>query len=510
MGNTAVQNYIKKKLDKGEELTGKMIDRLIKDHASIKEKTWKSYQRYLATDAGVPIKTRKVPDYEKVNNKLNNDFVGEIINNKVSYFCGIPIGFEIDKNSYEQKPPSMMKKVFDTIVGMKNDRYKAHSDKMKEFMKLNNLADTLAEQTKLVSIAGHAGIELYIESQIIGTVATPHVRVANVAPWETIFITDSNNAVIYSLRYYQELDDNDKMITKVEFFDKDNVSYWIQSTDEKVQKENPYVLDIEYAKNPMQHVFPMCPIVKFRNNDEEQSDFEKIEPLIDGYDNTLSDINSEIEALRLAYLLFTGGKAPTKELMDKLKQVGALHNESESGKVGFLTKDINDAAVENHLNRIEKNINRFGQSIDFTSEDFAGNISGIAMKYKLMAIDNKCKTLENKFNTSLTQMMYLVCHVWNTQKVDLNYLDVFFTYKRNLPTDYLYEAQISTALKGNVSERTRLSLLSFVDDVDYELEQMKEDAEASIPTFTDPTTDVEDEFNIGNLEEGEDDEQAAV
>ncbi len=37
----------------------------------------------------------------------------------------------------------------------------------------------------------------------------------------------------------------------------------------------------------------------------------------------------------------------------------------------------------------------------------------------------------------------------------------------------LYEAQTTAQLKGLVSEPTRLELLSFVDDVDYEQEMME-------------------------------------
>ena len=48
------------------------------------------------TDKGVPILTRiyeigGVKQKDKVNNKVANDFVGEIVDMKVGFFCGIPI-----------------------------------------------------------------------------------------------------------------------------------------------------------------------------------------------------------------------------------------------------------------------------------------------------------------------------------------------------------------------------------------------------------------------------------
>ncbi|CAM5244071.1 Phage portal protein OS=Lysinibacillus sphaericus OX=1421 GN=LS41612_10770 PE=4 SV=1 [Lysinibacillus sphaericus] len=57
-----------------------------------------------------------------------------------------------------------------------------------------------------------------------------------------------------------------------------------------------------------------------------------------------------------------------------------------------------------------------------------------------------------------------------------DYLKLWFEYKRNVPMDLLSEAQASQALKGLVSERTRLSKMSIVDDVDYELKEMEKDA----------------------------------
>lgn len=59
-----------------------------------------------------------------------------------------------------------------------------------------------------------------------------------------------------------------------------------------------------------------------------------------------------------------------------------------------------------------------------------------------------------------------------------DYLKVWFSFKRNLPSNILEEAEIAAELKGQVSEETRLSMLSFVDDVQYEIERMKAEQDA--------------------------------
>lgn len=482
MTMTPYQNFIRKYLNKGNEISGFIIKKLIDDHKPTKEKTWSLYQRYLGSKEGVPILNREVPDHTKINNKILNDFIGEIITVKVGYFAGVPINYELDKTKYESKPRNMFEKAFDAFVKNNNNKYRTHFEKLQEFVIRNNLNDLDGELVKITSICGHAGREIYIDTE-------GQERVANLNPWETIFLTNGLGEVEYTLRYYKELDNDEEMITKAEFYDHKSISYYVEDKDKKDDK-NPFFLDPEYSINPAPHIFNYCPVVKVKNNDEELSDFEKILTIVDAYDRTLSDVNSEIEQFRLAYMYFKG-KEPDDEIIKRAKQTGGFYV-GENGEVGFITKDMNDQAVENHLTRLESNAKRYANHVDFTDDKFQ-DISFVAQKFKLYALDLKCITLENKFKTALQQMMKIVCDVWRLRKIDINYLDCFTTFTRNMPTDYSSEVEVNAQLKGLVSERTRLSLLSFVDDVEYELEQMKLDNEYQ------PPLEPEEEYNQENL-----------
>lgn len=63
----------------------------------------------------------------------------------------------------------------------------------------------------------------------------------------------------------------------------------------------------------------------------------------------------------------------------------------------------------------------------------------------------------------------------------MNPYEMVLGFKRNVPLDMLYEAQTTAQLKGLVSEPTRLELLSFVDDVDYEQEMMERESQGFMP-----------------------------
>lgn len=159
------------------------------------------------------------------------------------------------------------------------------------------------------------------------------------------------------------------------------------------------------------HMFDYCPLFGLPNNDEQMGDAEKVIQLIDAYDRTLSDASNEIEQLRLAYLILKGAGMDDEDIQ-QLKKNGVFELLGKDDDVKFLTKDINDTMIENHLNRLEENILRFAKSVNFSDESFGGNVTGVAMKYKLMALENKCITMERKMTAALRYQYKLLCSAW--------------------------------------------------------------------------------------------------
>lgn len=432
------------------QVTSQIIEDLIDEHAPTRAKTLALYERY-KTDS-VPVFDRKFDDEGKINRKLNNSFDSEIIDTKVGYFIGYPISYQVDD---EQDNAEAMDKV------IQNFNYRS------------DIADLDSETVKMATICGYAGRLLYIDVE-------GEERAMLLYPWETIAIYDrSIHELQYAMRYYtitvKEGKDK-KELTRVEWYDKEKVTFYIESRDGK-----GFVLDDTEPVNPQLHLFDEVPIVIFVNNDEQQGDTEKVLELIDAYDRTLSDINSEIEEFRLAYMLFYG-YAPDEEVMKKARKTGAFGLDTKDEGVGaeFLTKQLNDQVIENHLNRLEANVLRFANSINMTDESFAGNASGVAIKYKLTPLENKCITLERKMTAALRQQFKILCTAWAKKGINLDYLNVFFGFKRNLPVNINDEADSTGKLKGMVSERTRLGLLSFVDDVEWEIEEMEKDSEGML------------------------------
>lgn len=443
MAKTSTQKRIKKQLDGGKEITTEMITELINDHIETKVHTLKLYKLYKGDTSTVPIFTREFEGEGKINSKLHNDFPSEIIDVKLGYMLGKPIKYNLDKNKYENEL-----------------EFKEHINFISRLSILNNFVDIDTELAKIVSICGVAGREIFID-------ADGETRLVNLYPWETIFLTNVFGEVVYALRYFETIAEDNAVITNVEFFDKHAVTYF-EGSEGSFSKVSENV-----------HLFGQCPITKIVNNEEEIGDFERVLSEIDAYDRTMSDISSEIEQFRLAYMFFKG-KEPTPEVIESAKQTGGFYV-GETGEVGFITKNINDAVVEHHLDRLEANILRFSKSVNFTDTSFGGTITGVAMKYKLFALESKTAILETKYQAFLRNQFKIICNMLNLKNINLDYLDVFFEFTRNLPINKQEEIQANQMLVGLVSERTRLSMLSTlgVDDVEYELLQMQLDGEIS-------------------------------
>jgi SPP1 family phage portal protein len=445
-----VNEYIN--LLKNNPITADIVEMMIKDHEPDHKRMKSLYERYKASTEGVPILSRKPVEYEdfetdsikridnKVNNRLNNAFDADIVDTKVGYMFGYPISYTID----DEQPK--WQQTFD------------------DFLLRNNVEDVDSEAGKMAAICGYASRLAYVDSE-------GKERIMNVDPWEAIILSTTDiTEPQYALRYYKVFDwVNGQKIEKrkAEFYDDTKVYYFESVGEQKLQ-----------LTGEQPHLFDYCPLFGIPNNKELMGDAEKVLKLIDAYDRTLSDASNEIEQYRLAYLILKG-LGVDEETLARIKQAGIFELLDEKDDVKYLTKDINDALIEHHLDRLEENILRFAKSVNFTDESFAGNITGVAMKFKIMALENKSITMERKMTAALRYQFKVICSAWAKKGLcnKEDYLKIWYSFKRNLPVNLLDEAQTTAALRGHVSEKTRLSLLSFVDDVEYELEEMRKEEE---------------------------------
>ncbi len=273
---------------------------------------------------------------------------------------------------------------------------------------------------------------------------------------------------------------------RVEWYDKDTVTFFIESV-------NGYILDDTEPVNPMPHLFNFVPLIEYPNNEERIGDAEKVLALIDAYDRKESDIDSELEQWRLAYMKAIGADI-TSEVVEDAKYTGAF-NLPEGADLAFIEKNINVAAIDSHLNRLEANILRFSKSVNFSDQEFTSDISGESRKYKLLSLENKCIVAERKFSASNQRMFKVLA---SSPNFNLDWLHVTQKFTRNLPISLEKDAQVLATLKGIIPDEILYGLASFIDDPKAVIEMMDEQREKQMNYY--PPVNLEEDEDDGETD----------
>lgn len=463
-------------------ITAEILNRIIRKHEPNATRSKELLDRYEAVDDGVPIFHRQ-PRFVKegankqeiINHRINNDFFSEIVDFKTGYFAGNPIGY-----SYADTEESLEDTgdAGDNTAEMEQARDEA-SKHITDFVARSNMFDVDMECTKYASICGYTGRLFYIDTD-------GDERVMVVPPNESIILSKVKDITqpTYGVRYYKVTDINDREMVKAEFYDENNIYFFEGAAGALHQKAE--------AKP---HMFGYCPLQGIPNNREMLGDAEKVLALIDAYDRALSDTNNEIDAFANAYMILEN-VTMSEEEMEKAQASGAIQffTGGANGKVYFLTKEINDAFIEHHLDRVEENIYRFSKTPNMGDEAF-GTASGISLKFKLTGLEAKCGMFEAKMISAGTYMFKLLASAWEKKQVKIDPLQCIMNFKRNFPLDLLSEAQAVQALKAaGLPDRVAYEIaLSCVDDVEYVMQQ-KEMERDNIPSLMDETPDDDDDL----------------
>lgn len=416
------------------------------------------------------ILNRKKPDKNKPNNKVVNDFFGQVIDNTVGYFLGNPIILNYTEPTPDK--PSVDADPVDVGVDMSGMEDTAIQDYLDNIGIENDRDDLFIEWGKEAMIKGLSHILVYQDEESV-------TRFMRISPEDLIIVYENSSMkkAKYKIRLYDiDTEDTDKTTHYAEVYSATKIEIFKSVDDSSVGGAlNREFCSYQFVEEKP-HIYGRIPIVTVYNNEEQMSDLEKIESLVADYDKVLSDVSNEFEAFRNAYLMLKNMTAG-KEGIQKLKDEGIIEV-MENGDVKFVTKQIQTEALENHLNRLEKNIYTFSQVPNLSDENFAGNLSGVAIRFKLFGLETKCIIKERKMEKAIRELVRVLTvpiRVNTGKEVDLLNLKVEFT--RNVPNNLTEIVDTVTKLDGKVDKETLLSLLPFIDNPKEVLERMAQEAQ---------------------------------
>ena len=445
----------------------KFLDDLVEYHTKKVAPRFKKFDNLYRGKVKI-FKKKRADGKAKPNNKLANDFYGQIVDDTVGYFLGNPIviGYTEPK---DEKDVGITTAEADVGVDLEEVKGSdtAVQDEIDGIFSDNFKDDLFMEWGKQSIIKGLSHLLVYQDEE-------SKTRIIKLKPEDVIIVykNSSTKEAEYKIRLYKiSTEDTDKTTLWAEVYSKEKIEVFKQVDSSTGVGSSGFVWDHDEY-----HIYDRIPIITLYNNEEEMSDLEKIETLVNDYDRVMSDISDEFEAFRNAYLVIKD-MVMNGDSLQKLKEEGIVEV-TDSGDMRFVTKEIQTDALNSHLERLEKNIHKFAQVPDLTDENFANNLSGVAIRFKLFGLETKCIIKERKMDKALRQLLEVLSvpvRVKTGKELDLRQVKIEFS--RNIPMNITELVDTVCKLEGKVDKETLLALLPFVDDPLAVLEKLKKDQE---------------------------------
>ena len=373
------------------------------------------------------------------NNKVVSNYCEYISNMSTGFFIGKPVAY------------SSMSENQDEI------------DALQDVFKYNDEAAHNLRLAEEASVTG-AGYELvYMDEDA-------NIRFCTIPAEEVVLVCDASleQNILYAIRHFRVY--NLDGATYQEFgdvYDKQTVTNYAYDTG-----------SLRQISEAQPHYFDDVPVVEYKNNQECRGDFEGVITLVDAYNKAQSLTLDDMEDFTDAYLVLTGMDGTTGEDVAELRRNKVLSLD-EGGGAEWLIKNLDDKYIENIKTRLQKDIHKFSSVPDMSDEAFAGNATGVAIKYKLIGLEQVRSRKERGFKQGLQRRIELIAGMLKLKSAaDIDFRDIEITFTANLPSNDAEQAQIVKELYGLVSQKRLLSLLPFVTDPAEEMEELQKEQES--------------------------------
>lgn len=402
------------------------IKKMLEEQGGRNTKFRKDWERYKTKK--VSIFNRELKILQKVNNKINHDYVGVLVNTKVGHYLGNPIRITLDKESDKN------------IELLKFKRYTAFDR-------------VITELGIQAAVFGYGCCLAYIDSK-------GKFDFIEIEPYNCYFDEE------ITFRVIQGKNDKNENIEIIEAYDKQK-RYLFEKKESSLKAISEY----KGVKGGVNHLFNDIPLFKFKNNKEELSDTYRVRNIIEVVDKMWSDLASELEQFRLAYIKFKGCE-PTEDDILGLAQTGAIALREANADADFITKKLDIAGVLSAIEKEVENIFKFAQSYDaYGDRTGYGQLTNLGIHFLISPINNNCKKTIHYFKEALYQLFDFYSQTSDGSWLDPLTIDFGFTL--DTPRNILEETQIQRNLEGLVSTETRLKLATFIDDPKTEIEKLE-------------------------------------
>lgn len=354
-----------------------------------------------------------VEDTNRSNIKICHPFFTELVDQCVQYMLS-------GKDSFVKSNISKLQDELDLYFG---------DDFRSEF------ADTLTDVC-----AGGFG-HMYAYKSVTDRITFVYADAMGVVEVRAKDTDDHTEYVIYW--YIDRISKGTKKIKRIQVWDKQQVTYFVQVGEGKIIK------DTDEPLNPRPHIvyekddeegrfgdsFGFIPFFRLDANRKLTSHLQPVKALIDDYDLMACGLSNNIQDVSESLYVVKGFQGDNlEEMIQNIKTKKHIGVEPD-GDVDIKTIDLPYQARMNKLEVDEKNIYRFGMG--FNSAQLGdGNVTNVVIKSRYALLDLKCNKLETKVRFFLKKLVKIALQEINDiNGTDYQVSDVYFEFDREVMTN---------------------------------------------------------------------------
>jgi SPP1 family phage portal protein len=405
----------------------KLLKKCYEDFTINKSKFEDMYNYYCGNSKAM--KNYSAMEYQE-SHKANFNFIKKMLKEEVAWSVATPVSYTSKTN--------------DKDIVQEIDYYLYHWNKNHDSELLKNL------------LIYSMSYELYYidkDGQFSAKIITPRNGYA--------YIDDFENVLLFMHVFNLKFDDR----TYIDVY-MDNLIYHFDS-------------DFKEVKEPTPHIFNRVPVSIGIISEEKEKDtlYSDLKDIQDSYSIINSDGVNEITNTRQAIMVGKGIQLD-EETKTNLKQYrfANLPGDKEAS-LDWLIKNLNPEYQRLMIENLKEDMYELSFHVN-SSEKLQSNTSSLALRTRLINLESKTK-LNNKALTNIliNRIKFLFLYLKILKNREYDFRSIGIKFNSVIPSDDLVIANILSQLQDKVSLRTGLKQLSFIEDADAEIKQIKQEQE---------------------------------
>ena len=394
------------------------------------------------------------------NNKLSHNFLGKLVNQKVSYGLAKPFSldyvFTNEKAKFESLKAILYKKYFTRLF----------------YSQLKTIgADS--------RIAGVGILFKYYENNQLDFIRMNPIECCLV--WEDDLTKKNLKAVIRGYNKKEFVNKEIRFVKYITVYEKDGIREYRNETNSnrnwkgsEIQESYGYIVKGNKKENVD---FEELPFYIFKNGFEMKQDLIPIKSLIDDYDLICSENSNDICNISSSTKVVKGYNGDSK---DEFIQNMAFYNTIFLDEDGDVTKITTPLAIDQtdiHLQRLRKDIFEFGCGVDTVNRELR-DVSGIALRELYADLDSEFNNWACFISEGLSKVINsMIADIKRKAGEDYSDIDYNIVYDIDMVINEKEIAEIANLYKGILSPETLATNATWTKNAEKEVEGMREQME---------------------------------